>query len=90
MRSESNLCPAIYVNSVVNAVGYVDFGGVIVLTAANGSLEVVGEPYRIAAIGGRVDMNGTVVLEGETFVSPDPPLTQPQAIVNEGGFLCAP
>lgn len=80
--SQALACPAIYINAVVNAVGFNGEGGDIFITAVNGGVAVVGEPGRIAAIG-TVGPPGSVNFRAGAFVTPDPVLTQPAANVIE-------
>lgn len=80
-------CPSIYINAVVNAVGFNGEGGLVGIKAVNGGVAVVGEPGRIAAIGTDGPPGG-VTIHAYTTVTPDPIHTQPAALVTEDGESC--
>ncbi len=80
-------CPAIYINAVINAVGFNGEGGVVFISADNGGVAVVGEPGRIAAIG-TSGYPGSVTIHADTTVTPEPIHTQPAALVTENGESC--
>ncbi|MEK6676846.1 MAG: hypothetical protein AABZ47_14475 [Planctomycetota bacterium] len=84
--SGSPACPAIYLNSVVNAVGHKGMGGQVNIRAEDGGISVVGQIFRIAASG--TEGNGTVTFFADTTVSPNPPMTNPPATVNTLGNPC--
>ena len=86
--SGASACPAIYINSVVNATGFKGPGGQVKISAEAGGVQVVGEPYRIAASG--TQGNGTIMFFAHTTVSPNPPVTNPAAMVTALGNPCPP
>ncbi len=78
-------CPAILLKGVVNAIGFNGMGGSIEINAPNGGVELDG-PFRIMAVG--FPLPGSVLIHAGTFLTPDPPPTQPPAMVIEDGLSC--
>lgn len=85
--SQEDACVTIYINSVVNAVGFNGAAGVVKIVALHGGVTIAGDPGRIAA-SGTVGPPGNVFIFAETMVSPNPVLTQPPANVIEEGQPC--
>lgn len=85
--SEEDACVTIYINAVVNAVGFNGEGGEVRIFAFNGGITIAGDPGRIAASGtGGAD--GSVLIFTDLTVTPNPVHSQPEAVVMATGQPC--